>query len=414
MTTPPADLSSLPQLSDVQAALTRVRSRLPMTPCTYSAGLSELVGKTIYCKWDHKFRTGSFKERGALNFLLALEADVHARGVCAASAGNHALALSYHAAQLRVPCLIVMPTSAPLVKVQATEKTGAEVILKGTTFDEAYEAALKLAEERKMQFVPAFDHPLIIAGQGTAALEILEQYPALEAIVVPVGGGGLISGIAIALKALKPSVQILGVQSEWAVEVKAHPGQYRHAKIKPTTIADGIAVKRVGKITQPIIKSSVDQLVAVSEAEIADGIMQYLSIERTVIEGAAAAGLAALLAGKFPQLPERCVLMACGGNIDMNVLSRLIERDMAHHQRHLRAVVSVPDRPGSLYTISGIIAECGANVLEVLHNRSFSHIPGHVDITFLLEVRDAAHRAQVLQALHEVKLSVRELDSSNA
>lgn len=395
-----------PSLEDIQGALVRIRERLALTPLTKSHALSESFGRQIYCKWDHTFRTGSFKERGALHFLLTMGEEARSRGVCAASAGNHALALSYHAAQLKVECLIVMPVNAPLVKIQSTQKTGADVRLHGANFDEAYDFAVKLAKERGMEYVPAFDHPAIIAGQGTAGLEVLQQLPDAEAIVVPIGGGGLISGIAIAAKALKPSIRIIGVESEWARTVRDDPASYRKAVIKPTTIADGIGVKRSGLLTQPIIKSCVDEIVTVSEPEIADGVMRYLSIERTVIEGAGAAPLAALLAGKLPTLPSKVVLMACGGNIDMNVLARLIERDMAHHERHLRVVVAVPDQPGSLHSLTGIIAAQNANVLEVLHNRSFSHMPGHVDISFLLEVRDHQHKLRVLSALRDAGLHV--------
>lgn len=394
-------------IADIVAAQARIRSRLPASPLTHSPQFSELLGHDIFFKWDNKLKTGSFKERGALNVLCSLEESAKQRGVCAASLGNHALALSYHAASLKVPCVIVMPSSAPLVKVQRTRDTGAEVVLFGTTFDEAYQHAQKLAIERGLFFVPAFDHPLVIAGQGTAGLEILDQLEEFDSVVIPVGGGGLASGIASAIKARKPQVHIVGVRSQWVLEAKSIRQDSPQPLLPPTTIADGIAVKVPGKITAPLLDKVIDQMIVVSEAEIANAVLRMLEFERMVVEGAGAAGIAALIKKCLPSHCKRTVVEISGSNIDMNVLSRLIERDMGEKNRLLRIDVAVPDRPGSLHTITGILARTGANVLQVSHDRSFSHVPGNVDITFLLEVRDQEHKDSIIKNLTDLGIEAR-------
>lgn len=394
---------------DFGSALTCVRRFFPPTALTHSPALSELADREVYLKWDNKLRTGSFKERGAVNFLSNLSSTERRRGVCAASAGNHALALSYYARKFRIPCTLVMPVFAPLVKVQASKRLGAEVISYGNNFDEAYTYAEDLARRTRKIYVPAFDHPKIIEGQGTAGLEIMDQLPDVDAIVVPIGGGGLISGIGLAVKGKRPRIGLIGVQSEWAVKARATISGHLSTQFSGT-IADGIAVKRVGVYTDPIMKSIVDSFVAVSENEIANAVVRVLEHERTVVEGAGAAGVAALLSGKIPKRYKRIAIMACGSNIDMNVLSRLIERDMAQHDRLLRLKVSLPDRPGSLRRATGILAEQGGNVLEVIHDRSFSREPVNVDISFVLEVRDARHRGQILAALAKEGLTVQAED----
>ena len=399
--------SPAPAPEEFQAAYHNVRRFFPPSPLTFSPLVSELLGGNIYFKWDNKLRTGSFKERGAIHFLLALKARERARGVCAASAGNHALALSFYAKRLKAPCTIVMPVLAPLIKVQSSQRAGAEVILHGNNFNEAYQYAAKLARKRGLIFVPAFDHPLIIAGQGSAGIEILEQLPEVDSIVVPVGGGGLISGIAAAIKQRKKAVRVFGVQSEWAASWRKRKNPHE-LLFQAGTIADGIAVKHIGTVTGPVIKNYVDSMTTVTEDEIANAIMRLLELERTVVEGAGAAAFAALLAGRIPKGAKNTVVMACGSNIDMNILSRLIERDMAKHARLLRIKVSLPDRPGSLHVVSGLLAEMRANVLEVTHDRSFSKIPGNVDVSFLLEVRNKAHKLDILSRLRRVGLDIKE------
>jgi threonine dehydratase len=387
-------------IQDIEQALQRIRPILAPTQLAFSQSFSNFTGRDVFIKWENKLRTGSFKERGAISVLTLLTEEQKKKGVCAASAGNHALALSYHAARMKVPCTIVMPTTAPLVKVESTQKTGAEVILFGNNFDEAYDYCLKLAAERGIEFVSAFDDERVVAGQGTSGLEIMEQLSSFDAVIVPVGGGGLMGGIATAIKAKRKEVLTLGVYSEWATHAKKDlaAGVARPA-LPSATIADGIAVKRAGKITQPILDAVVDKKVTVSESEIARAIVKLLEFEKTVVEGAGAAGIAALLAGALPPECKRVVVLVCGSNIDMNVLSRLLERDMAERGRLLNIRVSVPDRPGSLHFTTGIVARAGANILHVLHDRSFSREPSNVDITLELEVRNKAHKETLLQEL---------------
>jgi threonine dehydratase len=404
-----ATTSSTVNLAAIEAAQERIKSYLNPSPLTFSPRLSELVGHQIYLKWDSQLRTGSFKERGALNLLLSLNEQERRQGVCAASLGNHALGLSYFAAKLGVPCCIVMPSSAPLVKVQACKNTGAEIVLQGKVFDEAYSAASQLAAERKMRFVPAFDDPLIIAGQGTSGLEMLAQCPDFDSVVVPFGGGGLLSGVATALKEKRPELFVLGVRSRWTIDVKNQAPEIASSVLRLGTIADGIAVKYPGKITSPIIERFVNKTCVVDESALAYAVMRFLELERSVVEGAGAAGLAALLQRELPSRYSKTIILVSGSNIDLNLLSRLIERDMAERQRLLRMRVSVPDQPGLLHTVSGLIAGQGANVLQVQHDRSFSHIPGNVDITFLLEVRDLSHKHQVLETLRKQGVTAQEI-----
>ena len=370
---------------------------LPITPLTHSAALSELAGRELFLKWDNKFRTGSFKERGACNFIQQLNAPDRQRGVCAASAGNHAMALSFHAARVGIPCTIVMPVSAPVVKVKSTEDFGAKVILAGSTFNDAYEHALKIAKEKNFVYVPAFDHPLIISGQGTCGLELLDQLPEIDSVVVPIGGGGLICGIAAALKAKKPDLFVLGVHSEWAV--KSRDGTLPPGDLTPRSIADGIAVKREGEITKPLMQELVDQIVVVNEQALCEATVRMIELEKSVVEGAGAAGLAGLLATKLPTRCKKTAIVVTGSNIDTNVLARLIQQNLAREDRLMRVTVAVPDRPGMLHKAVDAVALSGGNILDVIHNRYFTAMPGNVDITFLVEVRGKHHQEEVLKAL---------------
>lgn len=389
-------------------AYKRVRKEFAPSPLTHSIFLSELVGHDVYIKWDNKLRTGSFKERGAINFIGTLSPAQRKKGVCAASAGNHAMALSYYASKAKIECTIVMPNWAPLIKVQSTSRFGATIILHGNSFDEAYEHAQKISSEKGYNFVSAFDDYDVIAGQGTIGIELFEQLSGFDSVVVPVGGGGLIAGIATAVKARDPSVHVIGVQSEWIVKKRELSEQAKLSPLPPSTIADGIAVKTIGKKTAPIIKEKVETIVTVTENQIADAIIKLLELEKTVVEGAGAAGVAALLSQLVPSRYKRSIVVVCGSNIDVDLLYRLIVRDMANRQRLLRIVTSVPDRPGSLLYVSGIIASLGANVLEVLHDRSFADKPGNVSISFVLEVRDKEHKDSVLKAFREREIEVKE------
>lgn len=382
--------------TDTVKALKPIREVLSPTPVTFSPALSELVGHDVFLKWENKLRTGSFKERGAVSFLASLSGVERKRGVYAASAGNHALALSHHASHMGIRCHLFMPRNAPLVKVKAAENTGAQVTLVGETFNEAYTVARESASADKAHFVSPFDDPLIIAGQASIGHELLDQVPGLDSVIVPVGGGGLVAGIALVLKHQSIKPYVLGVQSEWVHEMAKKKTVPR---ILPVSIADGIAVKTFGAYTKPLVHKLVDKLIALSETEIASAIIKFLEIEHTVVEGAAAVTLGALLKNALPRRCKRTVLIVSGSNIDVTLLSRLIEREMGVRERLLKVRLSVPDRPGSLNMLTSCIAKRTANILEVFHDRSFAKIPGNVAITVVLEVRDAAHRAVILDDL---------------
>jgi threonine dehydratase len=390
-------MDTLPTLADIEAARARIAPYLSVTPVTKALAISEELKRTVYLKWDNKLRTGAFKERGALNHLLCLDAATRSKGVCTASAGNHALGLSYHASKLGVPCHIVMPSSAPLVKVESCKKLGAFISLKGSLV-EAMEYAQELAKLNGLTYIPPFDHPFVVHGQGVAGLELMEQLDDFDSVIIPVGGGGYAAGISTAIKAKRPDVFILGVCSEWATEFRRDPSLHSRP-FSPMTIADGIAVKSIGKVTGPILDAHVDQLVSVSEAAIARAIISLLEQEHVVVEGAGAAGFAALAEGLLPPKYTKPVVMICGSNIDMNLLSRLIEQDMAERGRVLKVSIALPDRPGALRLISSIIADKGANVLQVFHDRFYARLPGHVDITVVMEVRDRTHALEIIAAL---------------
>ncbi len=400
-------MSSLPQLPAFEAARARLAPHLEPTPVTRALSLSEELQRDIFLKWDNKLRTGSFKERGALNFLLSMDKAALSRGVCTASAGNHALGLSFHSQRLGVPCHIVMPSTAPIVKSQSCRAFGAEVLFQ-PTFSDCVEFAQRLAQEHGYTYVPPFDHEWIVHGQGVAGLELVDQLADFDSVVIPVGGGGYAAGVASAIKAKRPGVFILGVCSEWALNARRDSSGH-HGAVAPMTIADGIAVKTIGKVTGPILDRRVDQIVAVNEWSIARAIIKLLEHEHVVVEGAGAAGLAGILSGFLPEQCKKTVVMICGSNIDTNLLSRLIEHDMAEKGRLLRVAISLPDRPGMLHTISGIIAQQGANILQVTHDRSYAKIPGHVEITVLMEVRDRDHGQEVIAALVKSGLPTQEI-----
>jgi threonine dehydratase len=395
-------MSTSPTLAEIEAAQARIAPHLPVTPVTHATLLSEELGKTIHIKWDNKFRTGSFKERGALNFLLSLDPAVRAKGVCTASAGNHALGVSYHCSRLGVPCEIAVPHNAPLVKIERCKKFGATITYQDS-LSEAMEYAKALARDTEVTYVPPFDHEFIVQGQGVAGLEILDQVPDFDSVVIPVGGGGYAAGVATAIKAKRPDVYVMGVCSEWALRMRQSP-ELHSSQFPQMTIADGIAVKRIGAVTGPILDRYVDKIVPVSETAIAHAIIMLLEKERVVAEGAGAAGLAGIVEGHLPDRCQKPVLFICGSNIDMNLLSRLIEQDMGERGRLLRVNISLPDRPGMLHSITGIIASQGANVLQVHHDRFYARLPGYVDITVVMEVRNRAHGVQLIQHLNDAGL----------
>lgn len=395
--------SEVVSLQDIKDAQSRIAPHLFKTPLTFSHGLSERFKREVFIKWDNKLRTGSFKERGALNFLLRLTAEQRNQGVCAASAGNHALAVAWHCKQLNIPCTIVMPTTAPLVKIKTTSNFGAEVQLVGKILGESYAFAQDLSQKQNKIFVPGYDHNDIVAGAGVSGLEIVEDLPHFDSIVVPIGGGGLIAGIARALKRMNHPAKIFGVRSAWT------QGPGYQSPFSPVPIADGIAVKNIGGVPAAIIESDVDEIFHVEEQTIASAITLYLYEERTVIEGAGSASLAALLADMIQPQFKKTVLLACGSNIDLNILARLIQRSQFKHGQLVRLRVSVPDRPGSLMHLTKCISDLHANVLETFHERSFTEEPGNVEITFLLEIRDSKHKLSVFESLSELGLSPTEV-----
>ncbi len=388
-------------LADVQAARARLGAAIYCSPCAYSETTSRIAGARVFFKLDNLQMTGSFKERGALNKLLSLKPDERKTGVIAASAGNHGLAVAFHAQRLGIPATIVMPRFAPLIKVSWARRYGAEVILAGADFDEALAEAQRLQRERGSLFIPAFNDPEVIAGQGTLGLEILEQTPGLDAVLIPVGGGGLIGGIALALKQSGFSGRVIGVQAERVAGMRAALKAGQPVSLPPaTTIADGIAVRRVGDLTFPLVRQYVDTLVTVSDAEIARAILLLLENEKTVVEGAAATTLAALLNRPLGLDGKTVVLVLSGGNIDVNVVARVIEKGLVQEGRLVRLRLIIPDRPGALARVSSLVADQGANIQEIVHTRGLSQAEiGESEITLTLETSGMQHIAEVRAVL---------------
>ncbi len=401
----------MPTFTDIQAAAERIRGGVVETPCTEARIDQDFTGARLHLKLENLQRTGSFKDRGALNRLLTLSEEERTRGVVTASAGNHAQALAYHGGRLGIPVTVVMPQGAPLTKVTNTRRYGARVIQTGTILDEAAVEARRLEREEGLVFVSAFDDEAVIAGQGTIGLEIGRQVPDVRTVLVPVGGGGMIAGIALALKEERPEVRIIGVEAEAAASAKAslkagRPVQIRHSH----TLADGIAVKRVGDLTFPIIQRLVDDIVTVGEEEIAAAILLLLERRKTVVEGAGAVGMAALMTGRVRLADdEPAVVVLSGGNIDITMISRIIDRGLVFDGRAARLRVRVPDRPGSLAELTRIVAEMGANVLEVVHRRAFADIRvGDVEIVIHMETRGRDHVEEIIRRLEELGHEVRE------
>jgi threonine dehydratase len=391
-------------IKDIEEARRRIDDFIYTSPCTVSETFSRLCGSRCWFKFENLQRTGSFKERGALNKLLSLSAEERARGIITASAGNHAQAVAYHAGRLGIPATVVMPERTPLIKVTNTRGFGARVVQAGGSFDEAVAQARAIQEREGLIFVHAFDDELIVAGQGTIGLELLEQNPYLEAVVVPIGGGGLISGIATAIKEVNPRVRVIGVQTAALPSMKAYlekgePVTMEHA----STIADGIAVKRAGGITLEYVKRYVDEIVTVEEEEIASAILLLLEREKAVVEGAGAASVAAMMSGKLPGLAgKKTVVLLSGGNIDVNLISRIIERGLVKDGRLVRLVVRIADRPGSLAKVITTVGDGQANVIEVHHDRSFKQLGlGETEVALTLETRGREHIDALLKMLAE-------------
>jgi threonine dehydratase len=389
------------QLSHIHSALNRIRADIRVSPCTHSETFSGVTQNSIFLKLDNQQRTGAFKERGALNKLLMLNTQERARGVIAASAGNHAQGVSYHAGRHGIRARIVMPLPTPLTKVSATRGYGAEVVLSGANYDEAYGKAIELSEQNELTLIHAFDDDAVIAGQGTIGLEILSQHPDIEAIVSPIGGGGLIGGIACAVKETNPKVRVYGVQParlpsmKVAVE-KGKPVTLEAAK----TIADGIAVRRAGEKTLPLVQKYVDDIVTVEEEEIANAILLLLEREKTLAEGAGAAAIAAMLNRKLQLRDKRVAVLVCGGNIDVTLLARIIERGLVKDGRLVRLRVHLPDYPGALHRLTGILADHRANIVETAYDRAYHGVTlGDTAIDITMETRGPEHISELLSAL---------------
>ena len=396
-------------LADIEAARERIRGGIYESPCVESIPLSQLTGAHIHCKLDYLQRTGSFKERGARNALLLLSPEARKRGVIAASAGNHAQGVAYHGSLLGIPVTVVMPRFAPLIKVTNCRQLGAEVVLHGEDLTEARAKAQQLASERGLTFIHPFDNAHVIAGQGTMGLEILEQVPDVDAIVVPVGGGGLIGGIGTVVKARKPSVEIVGVEPENAPSLAAAFARKGPVPVAlAPTLADGLAVAETGAINYAIARKVVDRLVTVDEASIALAILRLIELEKSVVEGAGAAPLAAFLAGKLGHLKgKRVVLVLCGGNIDLTILDRLIETGLVTDGRLARFTVAISDRPGGLAKLSSVIASTGASIKEIQHDRAFSGPDiSAVRVVCVVETTGHEHVKQLHAALGDAGIRV--------
>ncbi len=390
-------------LNSIRAARERILSAIYLSPCQLSSDLSELTGLPLHLKLENLQRTGSFKERGALNKLLTLGPAERAGGVVTASAGNHAQGVAFHASALGIRAQIVMPLATPQIKVAATRGFGAEVILHGANYDESCAEALRLCEAENRTFIHPFDDAEIISGQGTIGLELLEQVPGLEAVVVPIGGGGLIGGIGCALKETNAKIRVIGVETEKQPSMlRAREAGTPVTINAEATIADGIAVRRAGDLTLPLVSRYVDEIVTVDDEEIASAILILLEKEKTLAEGAGAAALAALLQSKTNLRDRHTVVVVSGGNIDVTLLAKIIERGLVKDGRLLRIRVHLLDRPGALLALIQILARERANIVEVIHNRAYYGVSlGQTMIDVTLETRGASHIAAISHALHE-------------
>ncbi|MBS1800210.1 MAG: threonine ammonia-lyase [Acidobacteria bacterium] len=390
-------------LADVVAARERLRGAIYYSPCAHSQMLSAVTGQQVYLKLENLQMTGAFKERGALNRLALLTPEQAARGVVAASAGNHAQGVAYHATKRGIRSIIVMPLQTPLVKVTATRGFGAEVVLHGANYDEAYEEARRICAAEEMTFIHPFDDPAVMAGQGTIGLELMEQVPDLEAVVVPIGGGGLIGGIGCAVKETNPKIKVVGVQTSRLPSMARAVEQHQPVTIPAaTTIADGIAVRRSGEVTLPVVERYVDEIVTVDEDEIASAILMLLEREKTLAEGAGAAGLAALLQKRTSLDGARTAVVVGGGNIDVTLLSRIIERGLVQDGRMIRLRITLLDKPGALSELTKLIAEHRVNIVDTLYNRAYYGVNlGNTTIDITLETRGREQVEELLAALNE-------------
>jgi threonine dehydratase len=394
--------SATVSLATVQQARERIRPFIYNSPCRHSVELSQMTGQATFLKLDNVQRTGAFKERGALNKILTLSDEEKRRGVVAASAGNHAQAVAYHACARGIRTQIVMPLMTPLVKVAATKGFGAEVVLHGANYDEAYSYAMESCATQGMTFLHPFDDVEVINGQGSIGLELLEQVPDLEAVVVPIGGGGLISGVASAIKESNSNVRVVGVQTE-RLPSMLRATEAGHPVTIPAsaTVADGIAVRRAGDVTLPLVQRYVDEIVTVDEEEIANAILVLLEKEKTLAEGAGAVAIASLLQHKTSLGRQRTAALVCGGNIDVSLLAKIIERGLAKDGRRLRLRIHLTDRPGALHQLTKIIADLRANIVETEYDRTYYGVNlGDTAIDISMETRGPEHIQEILDALN--------------
>ena len=394
---------------DIEEARERIKDQIYLSPFPHSETISRVTGNKVFFKLENLQLTGSFKERGALNRLLMLTPDESKHGVIAASAGNHGMAVAYHSRRLGIAATIVMPQSAPLIKVTRVRQYGAESLLHGSDYDGAYAEAKRLSKVRGLTFISAFDDPWIVAGQGTIGLEIYEQNPDLEAVVVPVGGGGLIAGIGLALKTLIPKLRVIGVQSEAVPSMKAAVEKGAPVQLPAaSTIADGIAVRAVGATPLELVKNYVDEIVTVSEGQIANAVLTVLEVEKTVAEGAAAVPLAALLNKRVSLAAKNVGLIVSGGNIDMNLISRIIESGLIQDGRLCRFAVVISDRPGSLARLAQRVADLGANILQIDHSRGFGQTAiGETEVELILETSGADHIRRIYDTLRAEQFKIK-------
>ncbi len=399
MTVSVDETSTAIDLNAIKSAARTLDGAIVATPFAHSRTLSGMLGCEIWLKFENLQFTASYKERGALNRLASLSEAERQAGVIAMSAGNHAQGVAYHARRLGIPATIVMPEGTPAVKVENTRALGARVILEGATLEDSARMTRVMAREHGLTFIHPFDDPKVIAGQGTVALEMLGVMPDLDDFIVPIGGGGLISGMGIVARALKPGLRVIGV------EAGLYPSMYnlvKHASlpIGGDTLAEGIAVKEPGALTRSIIANVVDDIMLVSEAEIERAVALLIGVEKTVVEGAGAAGLAAIIADRHRFRDRRVGLVLCGGNIDARLLASVLTRELARDGRLARLAIDIPDRPGQLAKVAGVIGGAGANIVEVYHQRVFTDLPAKgTELNLVVETRDAGHLTETVTAL---------------
>ncbi len=396
----------LVSFADIEAAQRTLAGAVVKTDFDRSRTVSAMLGCDIWLKFENLQFTASFKERGALNRLAALSSAERRRGVIAMSAGNHAQGVAYHSGRLGIPATIVMPRATPIVKVENTRRLGATVMLEGETLEDAAAFARAHGAEHGLCFIHPYDDPLVIAGQGTVAAEMLAAEPTLDTLIVPIGGGGLIAGMVIAAKTMKPTIQVIGVQAA------LYPSMYNRVKganlpVCGNTLAEGIAVERPGALTEAHVRAHVDDIVLVAETEIERAVSILISIEKTVVEGAGAAGLAAILADPARFTGKTVGLVLCGGNIDMRLLASVLTRELAREGRLSQLMLDIPDQPGQLARVTAVIGEAGANIVEVYHQRVFTDLPAKgTTLDLVVETRDRAHLGQVLDALANAGFAV--------